>query len=341
MINKIIDNLENSIIKRDEIVFLLKTNDPYQLFKRANKIRKRYVTDAIHLRGIIEFSNYCRRKCLYCGIQAQNSNVKRYRIEPDDIIQIAKDSIPLGYKTIVLQSGEDNYYTDEMICHIVREIKKFDFAVTLSIGEKSYEQFELYKEAGADRYLLKHETSELKLYKALNPNMSFEDRIRCHKDLKELGYEVGSGIMVGLPNQSLESIADDIIFFKKMDYDMIGISPFIPHQDTVLKDTEIIPLEFVKKVVAITRVVMPDTNLPVTTAYSTLNNNSGREEMLQVGANVIMPNITPVKYKVKYELYPNKVCLSEEAEVCSACLEGRIASIGRTISKEYGFRIKT
>ena len=338
MYKEIFENLENGILNNSEIVTLLKADNADELFKKADEVRERYIGSDVYLRGIIEFSNYCKRQCLYCGIQVQNDKIRRYRIEPDEIIAIAKESLLFDYKTVVLQSGEDNHYTDDMICHIVREIKKMGFAITLSIGEKTYEQFKKYKEAGADRYLLKHETSDLELYKALNPKMSFEDRIECHRNLKKLGYEVGSGIMVGLPNQTLESVANDIIFFKKMDYDMIGISPFIPHQDTELKDGEIISLDFVKRVVAITRIVMKNTNLPVTTAFSTLNNSSGREEMLNVGANVIMPNITPIKYKMKYELYPNKACLTETAFQCRGCLEGRVGSVDRKIVKSFGFR---
>lgn len=340
MIETILDKLENGILNCDEIVELLQSENSEIIFKRADDIRKKYVGDSVHLRGIIEFSNYCKRKCLYCGIQSQNKKIDRYRIKPDEIIQIAKDSIPFGYKTIVLQSGEDEHYTDEMICFIVKEIKKIGFAVTLSIGEKTYEQYEKYRKAGADRYLIKHETSDVELYNKLDPDMKFEDRIQCQKDLKKLGYEVGSGIMLGLPGQSIESIAKDIIFFKEMDYDMIGISPFIPHEDTELKGTEIVSLDFVKKVVALTRIITKNTNLPVTTAFSTLNNSTGREDMLKVGANVIMPNISPVKYKEKYELYPNKSCLAEEAYQCKGCLEDRISSVGRVISKDYGFRNK-
>lgn len=337
---EILNNLENNILNKDEIAFLLKSKNSDIIFKRADEIRKKYLGEEVHLRGIIEFSNYCKRQCLYCGIQGQNSKIKRYRMSVNEIIETAKTSLPFNYKTVVLQSGEDNYYTDDMICEIVREIKKMGFVITLSIGEKTYEQYERYKNAGAERYLLKHETSDTQLYNTLNPNMSFQKRIECQKNLKKLGYEVGSGIMIGLPTQTIESIANDIIFFKKMDYDMIGISPFIPHPDTILGESDIPALELIKRVVAITRIVTKDTNLPVTTAFSTLNNARGREEMLQVGANVIMPNITPVKYKMKYELYPDKACLTEVAFQCKGCLEARIKSIGRCVSTNYGFRNK-
>ena len=333
-------NIEAGKYTKDDILDLLKMEDASELYETADRIRKKYVGDDVHLRGIIEFSNHCKRKCLYCGLQSQNTKIKRYRIEVDEIIEIAKEAIDYDYKTIVLQSGEDEYYTDEMICRMVREIKKMGFAVTLSVGEKNYEQFKKYREAGADRYLLKHETSDPDLYSQLDPDMSFKQRIECQNNLKELEYQVGSGIMVGLPGQSIDSIADDIILFDEMDYDMIGISPFIPHHNTVLKNNKIISLEFVKKVLAITRVIMKDVLLPITTAFSTLNIETGREDMLKVGANVIMPNITPVKYKINYEIYPNKACLFEEASQCKHCLEARIKSVGRKISKDFGHRIK-
>ena len=333
-----LDSLENGILKADEIVFLLKSGNSEKIFARADKIRKEYVGDGVHLRGIIEFSNYCKRQCLYCGIQSQNSRIARYRMTVNEIIETAAAALPFNYKTVVLQSGEDNHYTDDMICEVVSKIKKMGFAVTLSIGEKTYEQYKKYREAGAERYLLKDETSDSELYNTLDPNMSFHKRIECQINLKKLGYEVGSGIMVGLPVQTLESIANDIIFFKKMDYDMIGISPFIPHPDTVLGDSDIPSLDLVKKVVAITRIVTKDTNLPVTTAFSILGKDKFKESpylsMLKAGANVIMPNITPLKYKMNYELYPDK------SKNTTGNIENDIKSIKRIISEGYGFRVK-
>ncbi len=338
--NKFLANIESGDYCKEDIIYLLNDEDSNALYERADSIRREYVGNAVHLRGIIEFSNYCRRSCLYCGLQKQNRKLERYRIEVDEIIDIAREAVSYGYRTIVLQSGEDEYYTDEMICRIVREIKKMGYALTLSIGEKNYNQYKKYKEAGADRYLLKHETADAELYSRLNPGMSLEKRIECQKNLKNLGYQVGSGIMVGLPGQTMKSIADDIILFDKMDYDMIGISPFIPHYNTVLKDEKIISSEVVKKITAITRIIMKDVLLPVTTAFATLNVKSGREEMLRVGANVIMPNITPVKYKVNYEIYPDKACLYEEAWQCKGCLAQRIKSEGRTVATDFGHRVK-
>ena len=335
MYDEIFNNFENDILIKDEIHFLLESDDCSLLFKKSNEIREKYIGNEIHLRGIIEFSNYCKRQCLYCGIQSQNSKIKRYRMEKNEIIETAVNS---KYKTIVLQSGEDNYYTDNMICEIVKEITKKGFVVTLSIGEKSYEQLEKYRLAGARRYLLKHETSDVNLYGTLNPRMSFEQRITCQNNLKSLNYEVGSGIMIGLPLQTLESIANDIMFFRKMDYDMIGISPFIPHPDTVLAKSDITSLDLVKKVVAITRIITKTANLPVTTAFSTLGKDKFKESpylsMLKVGANVIMPNITPLKYKMNYELYPDK------SKNTTDNIEKDIKSIKRVISDNYGFRVK-
>ena len=245
----------------------------------------------------------------------------------------------MGYKTIVLQSGEDLFYTADTICSIVREIKKLGAALTLSIGERSFEEYKAFKDAGADRYLIRIETTDRTLYKKLHPHMDFDNRVRCLKDLRTLGYEVGTGCLVGLPGQTVESLADDILFFKEIDADMVGIGPFIAHPHTPLKDAQNGSFTLALKVMALTRIELKNINIPATTAMETLNPN-GRIIALQSGANVVMPNVTSTRYRAKYEIYPNKICISENPLQCRYCIEGKIKSIGRTISKNFGFRQK-
>ena len=324
------------ITSKQDIIDILKDDSiNEQLFSYADNVRKKYVGDAVHLRGLIEFSNICKCTCKYCGLRCENKNLERYRIEPDDIILYAKNAVQMGYKTIVLQSGEDNYFSLEKMCKIISEIKKFDVALTLSIGEKTYEEYKAYKEAGADRYLLRIETIDKDLYKQLHPNMDFENRKKCLYNLKKLDYEVGSGCLVGLPNQTIESLANDILFFKEIGADMIGIGPFIPNPNTPLATAKSGSFELSLKVMAITRILLKDINIPATTAMETLNPN-GRIIALQAGANVVMPNVTTKEYRKKYEIYPNKICINEEPSQCYGCITNKIKSIGRTISSEYG-----
>ncbi|MBQ3640935.1 [bacterium] len=323
---------------KQDIIELLKTNENNDwLFSYADKVRKENVGDDVHLRGLIEFSNICKSTCKYCGLRCENKTISRYRMTPENIISAAENAVKSGYKTIVLQSGEDNYFSKEIMCEIIKEIKKFDTALTLSIGEHTYEEYKAYKEAGADRYLLRIETTDNELYKTLHPNMSFENRVRCLNDIKELGYETGTGSLVGLQNQTTESIADDILFFIKIKADMVGVGPFIAHPETPLKNTKNGDFTLALKVMAITRIMLPNINIPATTAMETLNPN-GRVIALNSGANVVMPNATPLEYRAKYEIYPNKICLDEEPMKCRKCIEAKIKSIGRTIASGYGFR---
>ena len=241
----------------------------------------------------------------------------------------------MGYKTIVLQSGEDEYYTTEKMCEIIGGIKEFDAALTLSIGERSYEDYKAFKDAGADRYLIRIETTDRELYRQMHPNMDFDNRLKCLKDLRKLEYEVGTGCLVGLPNQTTESLANDILFFKEIEADMVGIGPFIPHPQTPLKDCVQGSFELALKVMALTRLMLPKINIPATTAMETLNPN-GRILALQSGANVVMPNVTNTDYRAKYEIYPNKICINDSPDKCRGCIEGKIKSIGRTIAKDRG-----
>ena len=309
------------------------------LFKEADKIRFENVGDEVHLRGLIEFSNICKRQCKYCGLRSSNKEIERYRILKDELLQYAKKAVNMGYRTIVLQSGEDDFFDTDKMCEIIREIKKYDVALTISIGEKTYEEYKEFKKAGADRYLLRIETTDKELYKDMHPNADYENRVRCLYDLKKLGYETGTGCLVGLPNQTLESLADDIIFFKELDADMVGIGPFISHNQTPLAEAPNGDFWLALKVMALTRLNLPNINIPATTAMETLNPN-GRIIALQSGANVVMPNVTSKEYRAKYEIYPGKICINENPEQCRGCIEAKIKAIGRTISLNKGFRKK-
>jgi len=325
-------------LSRNDIIELLEDDSKNDmLFAKADEIRKKYKGDEVHLRGLIEFSNICKRSCKYCGLRCGNKNIERYRITPEDIILYAKKAVNMGYKTIVLQSGEDNYYSRDVMCKIIEGIKKLDTALTLSIGERSYDDYKAFKDSGADRYLIRIETTDKELYKQMHPYMDFENRLRCLRDLKKLGYEVGTGCLVGLPGQSIDSLADDILFFKEINADMIGIGPFIPHPQTPLKDAISGNFTLALKVMALVRILLKDVNIPATTAMETLNPN-GRIIALQSGANVVMPNVTTIEYRAKYEIYPGKICINENPSQCRGCIEEKIKSIGRKVSTEYGFR---
>ncbi len=318
-------------LSKKEIIEILKSNDK-SIFKTADEVRREYVGDGIHLRGLIEFSNICKRNCLYCGLQSANRSVKRYRLSKNEILTLAKKGAKDGYKTIVLQSGEDDFYTTDLLCDIVSEIKSLGVAITLSIGEKNFEEYKAYKEAGADRFLLRIETTDENLYKKMHPYADFANRRRCLYDLKRLGYETGTGCLVGLPEQSVESLADDILFFKELNADMVGIGPFIPHPQTPLKTQPVGNFELAVKVMALTRVILPDINIPATTAMESLRED-GRMFALQSGANVIMPNLTDEFHKKMYEIYPNKVSIT------GLELENKISQTGRFIvSDSCGFR---
>lgn len=325
-------------LSKNDIIEILKDNQKNEwLFSLADKIRKENVGDEVHLRGLIEFSNICARQCKYCGLRSPNRKIERYRIKPDDIVLYAQKAVEMGYRTIVLQSGEDEFYTKDIMCDIIKKIKEYDVALTLSIGERSFEDYKAFKDAGADRYLIRIETTDRELYKKMHPNMDFDNRLRCLRNLKTLGYEVGTGCLVGLPEQTIESLADDILFFKEIDADMVGIGPFIAHPETPLKNCPNGNFTLALKVMALTRILLKNINIPATTAMETLNPN-GRIIALQSGANVVMPNVTTREYRAKYEIYPNKICINEEPTQCRGCIEGKIKSIGRTISLSKGFR---
>ncbi|WP_428075642.1 [FeFe] hydrogenase H-cluster radical SAM maturase HydE [Candidatus Avelusimicrobium luingense] len=329
--------VQTHILSKEEIIRLLSMQNAQTLFVAADEVRRKFVGDGVYLRALIEFSNYCKNNCLYCGIRAGNSHVKRYRLTPQQIITTAKQAVSYGYKTIVLQSGEDLWFDTDKLCEIIREIKKLDVALTLSIGEKTREEYAAYRQAGADRYLLRIETTDKELYEKLDPQMRWENRVRCLHDLKALGYEVGSGSLVGLPGQTVESLADDLLFFQKLPVDMAGIGPFIPHQQTPLATEKADGhFDLALKMMAVMRLLLPDINIPATTAMETLH-PQGRLLALQAGANVVMPNTTDTEFRPFYELYPGKICLGDSAEKCRGCVENKIKSIGRFVAHKKGF----
>ncbi len=327
-------------LEKEELVAILKDDSLNQeLFNAADRVREKYVGNEVHLRGLLEFSNLCAMNCMYCGLRKDNKKIKRYMLKPDVILDFAQKAVSYGYKTLVMQSGDGDFYSIDDLVYIVKEIKKLDVALTLSIGEKTEQEYKLLKDAGADRFLLRIETTDKDLYEKLHPGMSHENRINCLKTIKMLGYETGTGSLVGLPGQSIESIADDILFFKEIGADMIGVGPFIPNEDTPLENKSGGTFEMSIKVMALTRLILPDINIPATTAMETLNPN-GRLIALQSGANVVMPNVTEGEYRALYKLYPGKICINDTPAHCRGCITGKIHSINRTVSTGYGFRKK-
>ena len=305
----------------------------------ADKVRENNVGNIIHIRSLLEISNICLRNCEYCGLRCDNNNLKRYALSVQEIEALGKKAFDIGYKTIVLQSGEDDYFNTDLMCEIITEIKKLGTALTLSIGERSFDEYKAFRDAGADRYLIRIETTDKNLYEKMHPNMDYNNRLRCLEDLKTLGYEVGTGCLVGLPDQTIESLADDILFFKKINADMIGIGPFLPHPQTPLKDCAHGDFTLALKVMALTRIMLPDINIPATTAMETLHPN-GRIIALQSGANVVMPNVTDMQYRKKYEIYPNKSRALETPDKCKDDIAAKIHTIDRRISDSSGFRHK-
>ncbi len=338
VIEKIMHHPER--VSVEEIAWVIENDElNEQLFAVADEIRQKYLGKEVYLRGIIEFSNYCTNDCLYCGIRASNKKIKRYRMSVEEIVKRAELIAQMGIRTVVLQSGEDPYYTKEKIGEMIQQIKRFKVAITLSIGERRFDEYEYWKGLKADRYLMRHETADEELYKRLHPNDSFQNRKEHLFRLKELGYETGAGSMVGLPGQDALSLAKDALFVYQLDADMVGIGPFIPHQDTPLANCKKGELTKTLKLIALTRLFLPDSNIPATTALGTID-PFGRQLALKCGANVIMPNFTPSPYRAQYALYPNKICVFENDLACGECTKNLVESIGYKVSSDYGYRRK-
>lgn len=310
------------------------------LFAAADRVRQKYVGPEVHLRALIEFTNICCNNCLYCGLQSQNRAITRYRMAPQEIFALAQKAVQYGYKTVVLQGGEDPFFTADILVPLLRQIKGLGLAVTLSIGERPRSDYQRFKEAGADRYLLRIETTDPALYEKYHPGMSLANRLRCLQDLKELGYETGTGVLVGLPEQTELSLARDILFFKQLGADMIGLGPFIPNPDTPLKDAPVPRLTPALKVMALARLLLPDINIPATTSMETLE-AQGRFKALQSGANVIMPNITGEEERKNYALYPGKNASMPFAKDARRQLEAQLKAAGRPVSAGYGWHHKS
>jgi biotin synthase len=339
-------------MRKDEILYWLREEDDGRLetlWQLADTVRRETVGEAVHLRGLVEFSNYCVRRCGYCGLRAEHSDLSRYRMTQEEIRDCARKAVEFGYGTVVLQSGEDPGTKANWLAEVIRTIKKeTPLAVTLSVGERKEDEYRLWKQAGADRYLLRFETSNSTLYERIHPNRGSEvsDRLAILRLLRTLGYEIGSGVMIGIPGQSYDDLVNDIALFAELDLDMIGVGPYIPHQETPLAseppaDDQVPNTEAMTyKVIALTRLMCPQANIPSTTALATLNIAQGRELGLSRGANIVMPNLTPVQYRASYEIYPAKACIRETAEQCHHCLKRRIESIGRSVGIGPGSRNK-
>ena len=301
-------------------------------------MRQQVYGNEIYVRGLIEFTNYCKNDCYYCGIRRSNRNAQRYRLTEEDILVCCREGYELGFRTFVLQGGEDGYYTDEKLVRLIRRIKESypDCALTLSVGEKSEESYRAYKEAGADRYLLRHETACEDHYRKLHPKeLSCEKRKDCLRTLKKLGYQTGAGFMVGSPFQTVDDLVEDFLFLKELDPEMVGIGPFIAHQDTPFHDRESGTLEDTLFYLALLRLMLPNVLLPATTALGTIH-PKGRELGVRSGANVVMPNLSPVSVRKKYMLYDGKICTGDEAAECRYCLSRRMEAIGCQIVTDRG-----
>lgn len=304
----------------------------------ADKVRNQHYGKKVFLRGLIEISSYCKNDCLYCGIRRGNKNAQRCRMSAEQILEAADIGYKLGFRTFVMQGGEDAYYTDDLMCDIIVEIKNRypDCAVTLSLGERTYESYKKLRDAGADRYLLRHESADCQLYKKLHPaEMTLDNRVKCLYNLRELGYQVGAGFMVGAPFQTVENIIADLRFLQELRPQMIGIGPFIPHHDTPFANEKCGTAELTLRLLGIIRLMFPKVLLPATTALATISEN-GRIKGLQTGCNVIMPNISPKDMRDKYELYNNKLSSGSEAAEGLENLKKEVESAGYFISDERG-----
>lgn len=323
-------------MNKKEIIECLREKYPKGLFEKADSVRREFCGEEVHIRGIIEFSNYCCRSCVYCGLRQENKKVSRYRMSAEEIIKLANEISQYGVKTIVLQSGDDLGFSQKILSDVIDKIKRKhpEIAITLSIGEREFDDYKAFKDAGADRYLLKHETANPGLYTNLHPGQTLKKRIEILECLRKLGYQIGAGNIVGLPEQTLQDLADDILFLRDLDVDMAGIGPFIPQKNTPLRDFPCGSLELTLKVLALTRIVTKNIHLPATTALATLDFKNGQILGLSAGCNVLMPDFTPEYYRENYVIYDNKarVNLEKAKEV--------ILKAGRSVSKNRGDSLK-
>ena len=332
---------ETRMLSLQDLPQLLETESTHAieyLHQQARAVADAVYGKRIFIRGLIEFTNYCKNDCYYCGIRCSNSHAQRYRLTKEEILSCCQNGYDLGFRTFVLQGGEDPYYTNERICDLVSSIKKKypDCAVTLSVGEKTRESYEAFFEAGADRYLLRHETADEEHYGKLHPSkMSLQNRKQCLRDLKEIGYQTGCGFMVGSPFQTMETLYEDLMFIKDLQPEMVVIGPFIPHKDTPFGSRKSGTLDQTLRLLSIIRLLHPHVLLPATTALGTIH-PKGRELGILAGANVVMPNLSPVDVREKYALYDNKICTGDEAAECRFCMEKRMEGIGYQVVVDRG-----
>lgn len=340
-VKSIIDKLyESNNASGEELLFLLDNLNEYDkiyLVQKAHETRMKTYGDKVYMRGLIEFTNFCKKDCIYCGIRRSNKDADRYRLTMEDIMECVDIGDRLGYKTYVLQGGEDDYFTDERMVEIIKMIKsKYpNNAITLSLGERSYDSYKKMYEAGADRYLLRHETATKELYEKLHPGASFEERRQCLRNLKEIGYQIGAGFMVELPKQTNKDLVNDLLFVKELEPHMCGIGPFIPHKDTPLKNEKAGTVEKTTTMLALIRLLLPNVLLPSTTALGSID-PTGREKGIKAGGNVVMPNLSPTSVREKYSLYDGKICTGDEAAECRNCIEGRINKAGFKVEVTRG-----
>ena len=342
----IIDKLEkNNDLTDEEFKALILTEDEEAieyLHERARTVRESVYGKDVYLRGLIEFTNYCKNDCLYCGIRRSNKNADRYRLSKEEILSCAETGYKLGFRTFVLQGGEDAFFSDEVLEDIIKELKKRypECAVTLSVGERERESYQRLFDAGADRYLLRHETADKAHYESIHPaELSFDHRMKCLRDLKEIGYQVGCGFMVGSPNQTPDTLLKDIKFIRDFKPEMVGIGPFIPHKDTPFAKEKEGSVKLTLKLLSIIRLILPDVLLPSTTALGTLD-PTGREKGILAGANVVMPNLSPTDVRGKYLLYDNKICTGDEAAECIRCMSLRVEKVGYRVVENRGDNIR-
>ena len=328
-------------LEREQMRILLESMTDEEeafLFSQAREVCGQHYGKSVFLRGLVEFSSWCRNDCYYCGLRHSNLHAQRYRLSEEQILQCADQGYSLGFRTIVLQSGEDPFYKDEDLCRIVSGIKSMhpDCAVTLSVGEKSRESYQKYFDAGADRYLLRQETSDPAHYRYLHPEpLTIEDRKRCLQDLKEIGFQTGCGIMVGSPGQTMEQVLDDLYYMAGFQPHMVGIGPFIPHKDTPFAKQLPGTVTDTLRLLAVIRLMLPSVLLPATTALGTID-PQGREKGILAGANVVMPNLSPSDVREKYLLYDGKICTGDEAAQCRQCMERRMERIGYHVETSRG-----
>lgn len=339
---ELIDKLyKNHNLEKEEFKYLIENFDKdtsEYLFSLAQTTSQEYFQKEVYIRGLIEFTNYCKNDCYYCGIRRSNKNVSRYRLNKEEILSCCQNGYELGFRTFVLQGGEDPAFTDEIMVDIIKDMREGypDCAITLSVGEKSYDQYQAYYEAGANRFLLRHETANEEHYKKLHPeSLSLENRKECLRNLKKIGYQVGTGFMVGSPYQTPECLAEDLAFIKELSPQMVGIGPFIPHKETPFKDFPAGSMDLTLFLIGLIRLMLPNALIPATTALGTID-PKGREKGILSGSNVLMPNLSPIGVRKKYELYDNKICTGEEAAECNVCLRNRVSSIGYNVVEKRG-----